>query len=100
MASSENSFNALREKFSIATTDNNDVDIVQMRKLARLIREDEIHNESPVFHRQAQLSRQFGYFRPTEFMLYDKTSSKDKRSAKEFEFLNASGVCLQLADAG
>jgi hypothetical protein len=42
----------------------------------------------------------FGYFRPTQGNLYDKLLAKDKRSANEFEYLNAAGAWGQLILAG
>ena len=74
MASSDNSFNALRAKVTIVSGDRNDVDMGQMRTFRRLLREDEIDNRSPVFHRQAPVLGHFGYFRPKEFVLYEKLS--------------------------
>ena len=82
----------LQDKFSIVMTDDNDVDIRQMRTFARLLQEDEINNGSPVCHREASFSEYFRYFRPTESMFRNKFSSKDKRSAEEFKSLKASGI--------
>ena len=77
-----------------------DADLKMMRKLSQAVRDVALDEGRPVFHRQAPLVGHFSYFQPTESTYYDKLLDKDKRGAKEFEYLNAAGVWAQLADVG
>jgi len=77
-----------------------DADLSTMRRLGQAVRDSALDDGRPVFYRQAPLVGHFSYFQPTESTFYDKLLDKDKRGAKEFEYLNAAGVWAQLADVG
>jgi hypothetical protein len=76
------------------------VDKAVMRGFDAEVREAELETGGAAFHRKAPLVEHFGYFKPMHVSLYDQLSAKDRRSGKEFEYLNAAGTWCQLAHAG
>lgn len=71
-----------------------------MKCLVEDVREADLEAGGAVFHREAPLIDHFSYFKPKSASMYIQLSGKDRRSAKEYEYVNAAGVWGEMALAG